>query len=136
MAEFDKELLEKAKQANSSEELLALAKENNVELTQEQAVAYFEQMNKSGVLSDDELDNVAGGTCYNDGRPVVTIANCCELWTCGTCGEVVGKGDYHKCPRNWGSFTAYDTVDRHCKTCKYCTYEKALWICNHPDRKK
>lgn len=48
MAEFNKELLEKAKQANSPEELLALAKENNVELTQEQAEAFFEKMNKSG----------------------------------------------------------------------------------------
>ena len=37
------ELLEKAKQAKSAEELLTLAKENDIELTEENAKAYFEQ---------------------------------------------------------------------------------------------
>ena len=64
------ELMEKAKQANSPEELLALAKENDVEFTREQAEAYFEQMNKSGELADDELDNVAGGWhLFRERRP-------------------------------------------------------------------
>ena len=86
MAEINKELLEKAKQANSPEDLLALAKENDVEFTREQAEAYFEQMNKSGELSDDELDNVAGGTCYKGDRPITTIGNYCEFWNCKYCG--------------------------------------------------
>ena len=69
------ELMEKAKQANSPEELLALAKENNVELTQEQAEAFFEKINKSGVLSDDELDNVAGG-CGGSDDDVMMCPQC------------------------------------------------------------
>ena len=56
-----KELLEKAKTAKSAEELLAMAKEENVELTEEQAAKAFAQLNKTGELSDEELDNVAGG---------------------------------------------------------------------------
>lgn len=52
--EFTPKLIEKAKQAKS-------AKENGVELSEEEAQDYFEQMNRSGELSDDELDNVAGG---------------------------------------------------------------------------
>ncbi len=61
------ELLEKAKQAKSPEELIALAKEKGTEMTEESAKAYFEQLNsKNGVISDDELDNVAGGGCVED----------------------------------------------------------------------
>lgn len=58
-----KELLEKARQTNSPEELLALAKENNYPMSEEEAKDYFEKLHKSGELSDDELDNVAGGGC-------------------------------------------------------------------------
>ncbi|MGN0813045.1 MAG: hypothetical protein ACI4MQ_06030 [Candidatus Coproplasma sp.] len=56
-----KELLEKAKTAKSAEELLALAKAENIELTEGQAAKAFAQLNKNGELSDEELDNVAGG---------------------------------------------------------------------------
>ena len=58
---ISKELLEKAKQAKTAEELLELAKAENVELTEEQAAKAFAELNKTGELSDEELDNVAGG---------------------------------------------------------------------------
>ena len=61
-----KELLEKAKAAKSAEELLAMAKAENIELTEEQAAKAFAELNKMGELSDEELDNVAGG---GGGRP-------------------------------------------------------------------
>ena len=61
-----KELLEKAKAAKSAEELLALAKNEGIELTAEQAAKAFAELNKIGELSDEELDNVAGG---GGGRP-------------------------------------------------------------------
>lgn len=61
MAKLNEELMGKARQANSVEELLALAKDNDVELTKEQAAAYFEQIKKSGELADEELEAVAGG---------------------------------------------------------------------------
>lgn len=57
------ELMEKARQTNSPEELLALAKENNFPMNEENAKVYFEKLHKTGELSDDELDNVAGGGC-------------------------------------------------------------------------
>ena len=71
------ELIAKAKQTKSPEELMALAKENGVELTEESAQAYFNQLNpKTGELADDELsdselDNVSGGCGggYDAGRP-------------------------------------------------------------------
>ena len=57
--------------------LIALAKENGIELTEESAQAYFNQLNpKTGELADDELsdselDNVSGGCGggYDAGRP-------------------------------------------------------------------
>ena len=56
------EMIEKAKAAKSAEELLELAKANGVEMTADEAATYFAQLNpKSGELSDDDLDNVAGG---------------------------------------------------------------------------
>ena len=61
MKNLTPELIAKAKAAKSAEELLALAKENNVELTEEEAKTYFEQLNANGAVSDDELGAVAGG---------------------------------------------------------------------------
>ena len=58
---ISKELLEKAKTAKTAEELLAMAKAEKVELTEEEAAKAFAELNKSGELSDEELDNVAGG---------------------------------------------------------------------------
>ena len=62
---MDKNLILKAKEAKSAEELMALAKENGIELNEEDAIMYFEQLNaKKGELSDDELEDVAGGGCF------------------------------------------------------------------------
>ena len=58
---ISKELLEKARTAKTAEELLAMAKAENIKLTQEDAVKAFAEFNKTGEISDEELDNVAGG---------------------------------------------------------------------------
>lgn len=60
------ELIEKARQAKSAEEILALAKENEIEISEDGAKEYFERLNKSGEISDEELGNVAGGGCGGD----------------------------------------------------------------------
>ncbi len=60
---FTPELIEKARQARSTEEIIALAKEHDIEMSEEGAKAYFEKLNSSGEMSDDELDNVSGGGC-------------------------------------------------------------------------
>ena len=61
--QLTKELIEKAKTANTAEELLAMAKAENIELSAEEAEKAFAELNKTGELSDEELNNVAGG-CY------------------------------------------------------------------------
>ena len=76
---MEKELISKAKQTKTPEELITLAKENGIELTEEEAKAYFARLNpKTGELSDEELDNVAGGGCYaEDGALLTTIGHKC-----------------------------------------------------------
>ena len=55
------EQLAKVKAAKNAEELLALAKENGMEMTDDEAKKYFADLHKEGELADDELDNVSGG---------------------------------------------------------------------------
>ena len=62
MKNLTPEMIEKAKAAKSAEELLELAKANGVEMTADEAATYFAQLTPtSGELSDDDLNNVAGG---------------------------------------------------------------------------
>ena len=59
--EISKELIEKAKEANSAEELLEIAKAENIELSAEEAEKAFAGLHKTRELSDEELGNVDGG---------------------------------------------------------------------------
>lgn len=133
------ELMLKVKGVKSAEELFALAKENGMELSAQSANAYFEQLNKSGELSDGELDNVAGGGCYEIGgdRLVVTTINSCGHWRCEDCGgKNQSKGypetPYHRC-KEGGPITHSNLT---CGCCKYCSYEKGIWYCNHDANQK
>lgn len=56
-----KELMELAKSAQSAEELLQIAKAENLELTEKQAAEYFQELHRFGELADDELYHVSGG---------------------------------------------------------------------------
>lgn len=77
---------------------------------------------KVGELADEELDNVSGG-CYKGDRLVVTIEHYCTGFICKKCG-----GNYHD---TWiGGVCHGCGCAAACRNCKYCTYEKALWLCN------
>lgn len=127
------ELIEKARHASSPEELLALAKVNEIELSEDEAKGYFEQFNKTGELSDEELDNVAGGGCYNGDRLVVSALNRCEKWVCKHCGKGYVRDQTHSCSAYKNNPTCFKGK---CCDCKNCTYEKGLWLCNHPENCK
>ena len=76
---MNEKMIQKAKEAKSAEELLALAKENKYPLTEEEAQELFAQLHgAAGELTDAELDNVVGGGCKTKGGyTVVTIfCNC------------------------------------------------------------
>ena len=129
---ISKELLEKAKTAKSAEELLAMAKAENIEMTAEEAAKYFAELHKTGELSDEELDNVAGG-CGGEEIPEPKYKEGDLVWisggfACHTCGlyrafkvtEVhrspVGKHTYSvACPecgeKRWNTNVEEDSVD-------------------------
>ena len=70
--QFSKELLEKAKTAKSAEELLAMSKAEGFELPEGEAKTVFSKLNKTGELSDEELNNVSGG-CGSGDEPLFTV---------------------------------------------------------------
>ena len=75
MKNLPPELISKAKATKSAQELLELAKANNVDLTETEAKTYWAQLGASGTVSDEELDAVVGGgSCPNNG----------ETYTAGT----------------------------------------------------
>ena len=72
--ELTTEMIAKAMQCKTVDELMALAKAEGFEITKDEAEAYFAE------LADVELDekmlrNVAGGTCTLDGASCWTLSN-------------------------------------------------------------
>jgi predicted ribosomally synthesized peptide with nif11-like leader len=74
---FTNEQIEAAKAAKSPEELVAMAKEQGVEITAEQAKAFLTP--PIGEISDEELANVAGGGCGGNTSD--------DFWKCPKCGS-------------------------------------------------
>ena len=144
------EMLEKAKTVEPVEELIRLAKEKEVEVTEEQIRKFYEMNHKTGELSDDELNNVAGGWCYNDGRPVITVGEQRDCFVCKECGLPFKGSDYYDEGKNFGPSAfgrahtcTYGLVEGYsrtyicnCGNCKYCIYEKGLWLCDNPENRK
>ena len=130
---MNEEMILKAKEARSAQELHALAKQNGIEMTEESAEAYYQQLRKIGEISDDELDNVAGGWCYHDGNRVVTaITPACTDWVCDKCGAKSELKDEGK--RYCSNMFAHEEkfiFQCYCSNCKYYKYEDALSLCTY-----
>ena len=74
-----KEMLEKAAQCNTAEELIALAKKEGFEVTKAEAEAYLAEL-ENCELDAADLDKVAGGdnpSCYTKDNPTGK----CSLWS-------------------------------------------------------
>ena len=65
-SKITKEMVAKALECETAEELMTLAKAEGFELTKEEAEAYMAEMDNME-LDEDALDNVAGGMCYSVG---------------------------------------------------------------------
>ena len=59
--DFTMEQIQKAMTATSAEELLAMAKEDGIELTLSDAEKYYSQLHENFEMTDDDLQMVAGG---------------------------------------------------------------------------
>ena len=64
--EITKEMLAKAMQCETADELIALAKSKGIELTKEEAEAYLAELDDYE-LDGEDLKQVAGGMCYSAG---------------------------------------------------------------------
>lgn len=116
--------LDEAMKAKSAKELFEKARANGIELTETEAEDYYNRLHRLGELSDEELSNVAGGGCHQkDGRLVVTVWHSCDQFICKSCGRA-GVHTHHV-----GNII---TIQPSCDICKFCSYEKGLWLCNHP----
>lgn len=61
-----KENLAKAAACKTPEDIIALAKENGIELSVEEAKKYLEKVgNFDAAISDEDLEKVAGGRCWD-----------------------------------------------------------------------
>ena len=63
--EITKEMIEKAMQCRTADELIAYAKSEGVDITKEEAEAYLAELSEFE-LKDGEIKRVAGGFCGND----------------------------------------------------------------------
>ena len=134
------EMISKGIKAQSAQELKEIAAEQDWDMTDEEATAYFDELQKyetkaSGELSDDELDNVSGGGCHKDNRLVVTTLHRCRHYECD-CGKTnMLSYDVRQKDKERLACSACDRIYRCCR-CKYMTYEKGLWLCNNPKNMK
>lgn len=96
MTPFD--LIERAKRAKSVEELIALAREDKIELSEEDARIYFERWHEAE-LSEDDLDAATGGMGEANES---SEAYACEFCGSGNLGTILT-----------GGFYCYD-CNRHC----------------------
>ena len=134
------EMISKGIKAQSVQELKEIAAEQDWDMTDEEATAYFDELQKyetkaSGELSDDELDDVSGGGCHKDNRLVVSVLHRCSHFECD-CGKTYTLPYYVREKDKEGlACSACDRIYRCCR-CNYITYEKGLWLCNNPKNMK
>ena len=123
---FSKEMIEKAKSAASAEELVEMAKAEGIKLSADDAAKYFDFLHGSHELSDDEVQEVAGGkgedstpgAKFSVGQTVV------KDWSCNTyyTGTITANNinyltdwgweysiHYYKRKDNWGNITEIDS---------------------------
>ena len=127
MKNLTPELIANAKAAKSAEELLELAGANGVELTEEDAKIYFDQLNASGVVADDELGAVAGGGSCPGGDDEESDSN--DALRPGYAVRFTDGSRCSGCESNWGFTKALSpsdtTVGVYCNNCRKWITTKA-----------
>jgi predicted ribosomally synthesized peptide with nif11-like leader len=72
-SKITKEMLAKAAQCETAEQLIALAKAEGFEITKDEAEAYFAEL-ADVELNEKALRNIAGGTCTLEGTSCWTLS--------------------------------------------------------------
>ena len=88
-----REMMKEASKAATPEELKKMAAKRQITMSDKEAGLYYARLHRSGELSDEEIDNVAGGGCNDPNDPKGTCAD----W------ESDGNGAYDGCCncKNW-----------------------------------
>lgn len=125
------ELIKKAKEAKSTEELIEIAKDNGITLTLEEAEEHFLSLHKSGEIEDDELDSVSGGACHTNynGKKYTVVTSACKCFTGmyeGTPYKIFDDVVY----ADWYHYSK----DGCCGRCRYLWIEKGLGFCSKTAR--
>ena len=70
-----KELLEKLQSAKSVEELVEMAKAEGAEIAPDKAEELFAKLNAEGEISDEDIENIAGGVhrWFRPIKPVIRL---------------------------------------------------------------
>lgn len=94
---FTPDFIEKLKAAKSVSGLLAIAKGNGVDMTQQDAEAFYAGLHQSGAIPDDELDRVSGGILRNttiktDLKRMTGVCSARE-WHCPYCNSFTYLSD-------------------------------------------
>ena len=136
---MNEEIIAKAKKAKSVEELIALAKENGIELTEEEANTYLAQLNpKKGEISDDELDVVSGGGCETkvDGKKYTVVTSACKCFTGQYLSNFVSRENLGMTVRTdnpelrmiWVGKTG-SKIENKCGSCAYLGFKDGIGYC-------
>lgn len=115
-----------ARNTQTVEQLKELAKQNGLEMTDEEATAYFEMAHRERrtmELADEELENIAAGGCTQEGRPITVVWESCNGWACKHCHKWP-EGKKHHCK------VKNQEIAMKCKNCDFCIYKKGVWSCN------
>lgn len=116
-----------AKECKSVKELLDLAKENNVEMTVEQAERLFAKINSKGAeLADGDLEKVSGGGNYDPFYGILSVDpdECCNNY------EPKKKVDFSSIDPFHFDFLAKKEPET-CSTCRYSRDEDDGLSCSN-----
>ena len=129
---MNQELLKKAREAKTAEELLKIAHDAGLtEFTEENARGYYDLLHQTGEMADSELEDAAGGcTQYyeNTGKRIVTSGNLCakrmdndRLWVCRSCGMIAALCNCYPEPTEFEDFwgVVIRKTKESCGTCDF-----------------
>ncbi len=124
---MNQELIEKARQAGSPEEIMKIAEENDIEMCKEEAENIYKQLHTSGELSDEELEGAAGGCKGAGGKTIVTSG--CRCFT----------GQYEKIKPNsrpvdflgdlWSMWSCDFNGEKVCGSCIHLELKSGIGYC-------
>lgn len=100
--DFTMEQIQKAMTATSAEELLAMAKEDGIELTLTEAQEYYSELHQNYEMSDDDLQMVAGGKGEPEYLPKFHLGQ--RVRFCSILGTIIAmhKGYFNSTtPKAW-----------------------------------